>query len=30
VKGIGQFKPIKGANPFLGQLDELDDLKSGV
>ena len=21
VKGIGQFKPVKGANPFLGQLD---------
>lgn len=22
VKGIGQFKPVKGANPFLGQLDD--------
>jgi len=27
VKGIGQFKPIKGANPFLGQLDELEQLE---
>ncbi|USA47679.1 NGG1p interacting factor NIF3 [Acinetobacter sp. C26M] len=27
VKGIGQFKPVKGANPFLGQLDELEQLE---
>lgn len=27
VKGVGQFKPIKGANPFLGQLDELEQLE---
>ena len=27
VKGIGQFKPIQGANPFLGQLDELEQLE---
>ena len=28
VKGIGQFKPIKGANPFLGQLDELGSVEN--
>ncbi|MFV5262979.1 NGG1p interacting factor NIF3 [Acinetobacter courvalinii] len=27
VKGIGQFKPVKGANPFLGQLDKLEQLE---
>lgn len=24
VKGQGQFRPIKGATPFLGQVDELE------
>ncbi|MHA3114848.1 NGG1p interacting factor NIF3 [Acinetobacter sp. ANC 4635] len=27
VKGIGQFKPVKGADPFLGQLDQLEQLE---
>ena len=27
VRGIGQFKPIKGADPFLGQLDKLEQLE---
>lgn len=27
VKGIGQFKPVKEANPFLGQLDALEQLE---
>ncbi len=27
VEGIGQFKPVKGADPFLGQLNELEQLK---
>lgn len=27
VKGIGQFKPVKGADPFLGQLDQLEKLE---
>lgn len=26
VLGIGQFKPVKGANPFIGQLDELEQV----
>ena len=25
VKGIGQFKPVKGAKPFLGQLEQLEE-----
>ena len=24
VKGQGQFRPVKGATPFLGELDELE------
>ncbi|ENV47835.1 hypothetical protein P255_01697 [Acinetobacter brisouii CIP 110357] len=27
VKGIGQFKPVKGADPCLGQLDQLEQLE---
>lgn len=27
MKGIGQFKAVKGANPFLGKLDELEQLE---
>lgn len=27
VKGVGQFKPVKSANPFLGKLDELEQLE---
>ncbi|MBJ9984885.1 NGG1p interacting factor NIF3 [Acinetobacter sp. S40] len=27
VKGIGQFKPVQGANPFLGNLNELERLE---
>ena len=27
VKGIGQFKPMQGANPFLGQHDVLEQLE---
>lgn len=27
VKGIGQFKPVKNAQPFLGQLDALEQLE---
>lgn len=27
VKGIGQFKPVCGANPFLGKLDELEQFE---
>ena len=27
VKGIGQFKPVKGAKPFLGQLEELEQIE---
>lgn len=27
VKGMGQFKPVNGANPFLGQLYELEQLE---
>lgn len=26
VKGMGQFKALAGANPFIGQLDELEQL----
>ena len=26
VLGTGQFKPVKGANPFIGQLDELEQV----
>lgn len=26
VLGTGQFKPIKGANPFIGELNELEQL----
>ena len=26
VLGIGQFKPVKGANPFIGELDTLEQL----
>lgn len=26
VKGIGQFKPVKGATPYIGQLDELEQV----
>ena len=26
VLGTGQFKPVKGANPFLGELDQLEHL----
>ncbi|CAI3138119.1 GTP cyclohydrolase 1 type 2 [Acinetobacter calcoaceticus] len=26
VKGIGQFKPVKGAAPYIGQLDELEQV----
>lgn len=26
VKGIGQFKPVKGAVPYIGQLDELEQV----
>ncbi len=27
VKGSGQVKPVRGANPFLGKLDELEQLE---
>ncbi|MEB3753496.1 NGG1p interacting factor NIF3 [Acinetobacter sp. MD2(2019)] len=27
VKGMGQFKPIHGATPFLGQLDQLEQVE---
>ena len=27
VKGLGQFKAMTGANPFIGQLDELEQLE---
>ncbi|MEB3766275.1 NGG1p interacting factor NIF3 [Acinetobacter sp. MD2] len=27
VKGMGQFKPIHGANPFFGQLDQLEHVE---
>ncbi len=26
VLGIGQFKPVKGANPFIGELNELEQV----
>lgn len=26
VLGTGQFKPVKGANPFIGQLDRLEQV----
>jgi hypothetical protein len=26
VKGIGQFKPVKGAEPYIGQLNELEQV----
>ncbi|AZP28514.1 MULTISPECIES: NGG1p interacting factor 3 protein, NIF3 [Acinetobacter] len=26
VKGIGQFKPIKGADPYIGELGELEQV----
>lgn len=26
VKGIGQFKPVKGANPYIGELGELEQV----
>ncbi|MDR6795661.1 NGG1p interacting factor NIF3 [Acinetobacter calcoaceticus] len=26
VKGIGQFKPVKGADPYIGQLNELEQV----
>lgn len=26
VLGTGQFKPVKGANPFIGQLDQLEQV----
>ncbi|BFM11645.1 YqfO family protein [Simiduia litorea] len=26
VQGIGQFKPVKGANPFIGRVDELEQV----
>ena len=26
VLGIGQFKPVKGANPFIGKLDTLEQI----
>ena len=26
VLGIGQFKPVKGANPFIGELDTLEKI----
>lgn len=26
VLGTGQFKPVKGANPFIGELDQLEQL----
>lgn len=26
VLGIGQFKPVKGANPFIGELGELEQV----
>ena len=26
IKGIGQFKPVKGAAPYIGQLDELEQV----
>lgn len=26
VLGTGQFKPFKGANPFIGQLDQLEQI----
>ncbi|NUG23096.1 NGG1p interacting factor NIF3 [Acinetobacter lactucae] len=26
VKGIGQFKPVKDANPYIGELGELEQL----
>ena len=27
VKGIGQFKPVKGADPYIGQLGELEQIE---
>ncbi|KHN66377.1 NGG1p interacting factor NIF3 [Acinetobacter calcoaceticus] len=27
VKGIGQFKPVKGADPYIGQLNELEQVE---
>ena len=27
MQGIVQFKPVKGANPFLGQLDQLEQIE---
>ena len=26
VKGMGQFKPVKGANPFIGEVGELEKI----
>ncbi|ADI89781.1 YqfO family protein [Acinetobacter oleivorans] len=26
VKGIGQFKPVKGADPYIGELGELEQI----
>ncbi len=26
VLGTGQFKPVKGANPFIGELDQLESI----
>lgn len=26
VLGIGQFKPVQGANPFIGELDQLESI----
>lgn len=26
VKGIGQFKPVKGADPYIGELGELEQV----
>jgi hypothetical protein len=30
VKGIGQFKPVKGADPYIGELVNLNKLTNGV
>ena len=27
VKGIGQFKPVKGADPYIGELGELEQIE---
>ncbi|WP_336963206.1 NGG1p interacting factor NIF3 [Acinetobacter pittii] len=27
VKGIGQFKPVKGADPYIGELGELEQVE---